>query len=185
MQSFLACASGSKRGAYMSAADALALAWRQHQAGNLTAAEQLYRQVLEAEPAHGDALALLGAIGLAQSRWGEAAEHLQRAAESLPNSSPVFDNLGITPARLGRMAHDNLGVALSRQGKSDEAVAHFRQALRIQPHNATALNNLGHALTERTELDEAVACLQRAVDLDPERAEIHNNLGVAFTQLDR
>src|SRR5262245_49406400 len=129
----------------MSAADALALAWRHHQAGNLTAAEQLYRQVLQAEPAHGDALALLGVICLAQSRWSEAAGHLQRAALSLPHSSPVFDNLGI---------------ALARLGKATDAEASFRRAVQLEPNHAETHINLALTLEQRGRIEEAIAAIR-------------------------
>jgi len=45
--------------------------------------------------------------------------------------------------------HNNLGSALLLQGNIDEAVAHFREALRIQPDYPTAQNNLRDALMMR------------------------------------
>jgi len=42
-------------------------------------------------------------------------------------------------------AHYTLGVALIRQGKLPEAIAHCEQALRIQPDDAEAQDNLAWA----------------------------------------
>jgi hypothetical protein len=42
--------------------DPLTLAIKHHQAGSLPQAEKIYRQILEANPSHPDALHLLGAI---------------------------------------------------------------------------------------------------------------------------
>ncbi len=53
-------------------ADLLAQAWRQHQAGNLAAAEPLYRQVLAAEPQSLDAHFLLGFLCQTQGRFPES-----------------------------------------------------------------------------------------------------------------
>ena len=43
-------------------------------------------------------------------------------------------------------AHHNLGLALSRIGKIQEAIGHYEQALRIQPDSPEAHCNLGNAL---------------------------------------
>lgn len=44
------------------------------------------------------------------------------------------------------LAHDGLGFALARQGRLDEAIAHYSEALRIKPGYAKARYNLEHAL---------------------------------------
>ena len=44
------------------------------------------------------------------------------------------------------MAHVNLGLALEAQGKLDEAVAEYREAIRLKPDDASAHFNLGNAL---------------------------------------
>jgi tetratricopeptide (TPR) repeat protein len=185
-------------------AEALALAWRHHQAGNLAAAEQLYRQVLEAEPAHGDALALLGALYLAQNRWAEAEAQLQYAAEALPDSAPVFDNRGIALARLGRPAdaeasfrralelepnhaetHINLALALEQQSRIEEAVASMREALRLSPRHAIGWNRLGTLLLRLGNAEEAVAAYDQALVLKPDFAMALDNRGVAVSRLGR
>src|SRR5438105_13086537 len=105
----------------MSAAERLALAWQHYQAGELTAAEQVCRDLLRGEPANAQALGMLGAVCLAANRCGEAVEHLRQAATLLPNSWA---------------AHANLGIALAGVGKPADAEECFRYALRIEPNNA-------------------------------------------------
>src|SRR5262249_50523255 len=75
------------------------------------------------------------------------------------------------------------------QGKLDEAVAQYTQALTLRPDLVKAHYNLGVvlrekgkldeavALREQGQLDEAVAHYQRALALEPEFAEAHCNLG--------
>jgi tetratricopeptide (TPR) repeat protein len=64
-------------------------------------------------------------------------------------------------------AHNNLGGFLVEQGQSDEALAHFRRAVELQPGYAKAQYNLGAALREKGQVDEAIVHLPRAVDLEP------------------
>ena len=46
-------------------------------------------------------------------------------------------------------AHNNLGIALASQGKLDEAIDQFQQALTLDPEFPNARRNLTAALRER------------------------------------
>ncbi len=77
-------------------------------------------------------------------------------------------------------AHNNLGLALAGQGKLDQAVAHYAEALRLKPDLAAAHSNLGLALAAQGHLDQAVSHYAEALRLKPDFAEAHSNLGVAL-----
>ena len=77
-------------------------------------------------------------------------------------------------------AHNNLGVVLAGRGQVDEAIAHYRKALEINPDYARAHNNLGVALAGRGQIDEAIAHYRKALEINPDYAEAHNNLGMAL-----
>jgi Flp pilus assembly protein TadD len=77
-------------------------------------------------------------------------------------------------------AYDSLGKALTRQGKLDEAVPRFVEALRINPGFAEAQSDLGVALTRQGKLDEAGRRFVEALRLKPGYAEAQNNLGVVL-----
>jgi tetratricopeptide (TPR) repeat protein len=79
-------------------------------------------------------------------------------------------------------AHYNLGVALVKKGKVDEAIAHFQDALQMRPDYAEAHNNLGSAYLQQGKVDEAIAQFQMALRLRPDYAEAHNNLGTVLEQ---
>jgi tetratricopeptide (TPR) repeat protein len=76
--------------------------------------------------------------------------------------------------------HYNLGLVLVGQGKTQEAVAHYAEALRIKPDFIRAHNNLGLVLAGQGKTQEAVAHYTEALRIKPDYAEAHNNLGVAL-----
>ena len=77
-------------------------------------------------------------------------------------------------------AHNNLGIALSDQGKLKAAVAAHRKALEFKPDYAEAHNNLGVALKNQDKLEAAVAAHRKALEFKPDDAEAHNNLAPAL-----
>ena len=83
------------------------------------------------------------------------------------------------------MAHNNLGNILQLQGRTDEAVGHFRQALRVKPDFAEAHYNLGYTLQQQGRIDEAEKSYRQALQFKPDFAKAHNNLGVACVYLGR
>ncbi len=78
------------------------------------------------------------------------------------------------------MAHYNLGIALSGQGETDQAIDHYRQAITLRSDYAEAHYNLGRLLVEQGRLDEAIAHYEKAVEIKPADPEAQNNLGVTL-----
>src|SRR5262249_5087763 len=56
-------------------------------------------------------------------------------------------------------------IALDDKGQLDEAVAEYRQAIRLKPDYAEAHCNLGIVLRQQGRFDEALACLRRGHEL--------------------
>lgn len=87
-------------------------------------------------------------------------------------------------------AHANLGNALLEEGRIDEAIAHFQEALggmkqgwvATGPGTPLLYHNLGVALARQQRLDEAIDAYRKVVELDPASVATHNNLGVALAQ---
>jgi Flp pilus assembly protein TadD len=84
-----------------------------------------------------------------------------------------------------RTAHLNLGQALSEQGRLNEAMIHFREALRLSPNYAEAHNNLGSALAQQGKLELAIPHFYTSLKILPDFAEAHNNLAVALARQGR
>jgi predicted O-linked N-acetylglucosamine transferase (SPINDLY family) len=176
--------------------EALAIAIQHHQAGQLQAAEQIYRQILQAEPNRADAIHLLGVIAHQVGKHEVAIQYIGRAIGLQGNMAIFHNNLGEAYRALHRISeavtcyqralelnpdfaevYNNLGNAVSDQGKLDEAIACWRRALELKPDYAEVHYNLGVALKEQGKLDEAVACYHRVLELNPNNVEAYNNLG--------
>jgi predicted O-linked N-acetylglucosamine transferase (SPINDLY family) len=78
------------------------------------------------------------------------------------------------------VAYNNLGKTLNDQGKLDEAVVTYSQALSSNPNYAEAHYNLGNALTDQGKLIEAILSYRKALTLKPDFVDAHINLGNAL-----
>jgi tetratricopeptide (TPR) repeat protein len=83
------------------------------------------------------------------------------------------------------MVHYNWGLLLAEDRQLDAAIAHYREALRLDPGYAKARTNLGWALAAQGRLEEAVVEYREALRLRPDLAAAHNNLAVVFEDLGR
>ena len=113
-------------------------------------------------------IALLTVLGLGthlESRQYANAETLYRTTLAKNPSSWLMHNL------LGvRLVDTSIG----------EAIAHFREAARLNPDLLEAHNNLCLAVQHLGSLDEAIAECSTAIRLNPKTASAHNGLGLAL-----
>jgi tetratricopeptide (TPR) repeat protein len=77
-------------------------------------------------------------------------------------------------------AHNNLGVALGHNGRLDEAISHYSEALRLKYDASEVHNNLANALAAQGSVDEAFKHYFEALRLEPDYDKAHNNLGNAL-----
>ncbi len=81
------------------------------------------------------------------------------------------------------VAHLNLGAALASQGRYDEAIEQFQDALRIRTGWYQIHNNIGMIMDIDQRPAEAVAEFRQAIQLDPRIPAVHNNLGATLVEL--
>jgi len=94
------------------------------------------------------------------------------AAEDLAAYTKMLQGDPQNPLR-----HDAVAALYLDSGRFDEAIAEFRQSLRLNPDSAPTHYNLGFALSARGHRDEAISAFQDALRIDPDYAQAHNNLG--------
>ena len=126
------------------------LAFRRHQAGELREAEQLYRDILEADPRQLDCLHFLGMIALQDGRPQEA-----------------VDLIGKAIAGNERIAAYHAGIAEaygSACGKQENAIAHYRRAVAIEPGLWARSISFGTLLLDQAHHNDAARIRQEAVD---------------------
>jgi tetratricopeptide (TPR) repeat protein len=121
-----------------------------HQAGNVAAAEQLYRQILQQQPQNVDALSMMGVICCQRGNL-EQGILLYRQA------------LAIRPEH--REARENLNLALWKQGKClmDEAIANFNLAINFEPGNVQVHNVLASIHLEQGQYEPAITLYQQSL----------------------
>src|SRR6266436_4195969 len=141
-----------------------------YQAGRLSEAEQLYRQISNDQPNHFDALHFLGVIHHQRGNHAEAVRHIDAA-------------LTINPMLAS--ACNNRGNALGELMRFEEAVANYNQAIAVNPREAGIFYKRGNALKELKRFKEAVASYDQAIALKPDSAETYSNRGIALCELKR
>ena len=72
------------------------------------------------------------------------------------------------------------GIDFSSQGKYDEAIESFDEAIRLDPNDAKAWNSKGNALNSQGKYDEAIESFEEAIRLDPNDAVAWYNKGNAL-----
>jgi tetratricopeptide (TPR) repeat protein/thiol-disulfide isomerase/thioredoxin len=143
------------------------------QRGYLDQAEASFQQAFRDDSSSAEALYGIGSVYLNQNKNATARETFERAVK-LPANYP--DTLPD--------AWNNLGVIATREGRVDDSVQCFQQALQRNPHHLLALDNLGNAYRLQKRWDEARKVLERALEVAPRDPEANYSLGMVFAQTD-
>jgi tetratricopeptide (TPR) repeat protein len=130
--------------------------------GRFAEAERVVRVFLAQSPGNGSALSDLAVIVGALGRTELSVSLCQRALERDPTLAP---------------AHYNLGNALRDLNRPREAIASYREAIRLRKDYAKAWNNMGLALKELDELAQARGAFEQALALQPAMLEAWVNRG--------
>jgi protein O-mannosyl-transferase len=79
----------------------------------------------------------------------------------------------------------NLARAFDTRNRYEEAIVHYRDAVRLDPRRSEALNNLAVLLMEKQSYDEAESALRSALGIRPDFAEAHTNMGILLCRQQR
>ncbi len=83
------------------------------------------------------------------------------------------------------VARLNLGVAFEQAGQTNEALAQYRESLRINPGRAQAHNNVANLLAASGKKEEAVTHYREALRLNKKAPLAHLNLGTTLLEMGR
>jgi tetratricopeptide (TPR) repeat protein len=81
------------------------------------------------------------------------------------------------------IAHDNLGVAFELQGRTAEALAEYREAVRLNPYHYQLHFSIGNMLDKLGQPAEALAEYRLCISHDPKIPALHNAAGGALVAL--
>ncbi|ANM30049.1 hypothetical protein ABI59_11410 [Acidobacteria bacterium Mor1] len=126
-----------------------------------------YREAIEAEPGHVDALTNLADLSAAGGDLDGAIELYGAALEHAPDHAEI---------------HRRLGVALAYSGRPEQAVASYRRAVELNPESFELHAELGRLLIDSGRREDGVAMLQRAVQLAPSGSAARGDLEALLNQ---
>jgi tetratricopeptide (TPR) repeat protein len=156
------------------------------QAGDLSGAARLCRDVLSRMPAHFYALFMLGTIEGQSGRYEEAEALLKRAIKLQPRSAEALcgygdvllelkrpqdavealnRSLALEPRNVNALIYR--GLALAETGESEAALRDFDRASTLQPQSVFALHNRANVLIQLERLEEARRSVDAVLKLAP------------------
>jgi tetratricopeptide (TPR) repeat protein len=145
------------------------LATRHLESGQHAEAELCCRQALTIDADHGDSLNLMGVLASLAHQNDRALEWFARAIRQAPR----LDYL------------KNLGAALHRLGRLEEALKAYDKALMFAPEDAEIWTNIGRALTQAGRHDEACLSFEHALKLNPRSPDAAIGRGRVLFKQDR
>ena len=81
--------------------------------------------------------------------------------------------------------YHGLGLALSREGRFDEALNNLGVAIKLNPNNSYVYNDAGFVLFLMKRYDESIPLFRKAIQIKTLNPKAHNNLGAALAQTNR
>jgi len=143
------------------------------QRGYFGQAAASFQLALRDNPSSAEAHYGLGSAQLNQQKLVEARQSFEHAVKLHASYPDTLAN-----------AWNNLGLLDTREGRTDEAIRCFQEALRSSPDHLVALNNLGNAYRLRKEWDKARETFERSLAVSPDDPEANYGLGMVFAQAD-
>jgi tetratricopeptide (TPR) repeat protein len=165
--------------------------------GHLHKALVTYERAHQLDPEDPELLINLGLTAWNLKLTDGAARMFQLYIEARPDSPLGYNNLGSVQCDLGQpeIAIETLRVAIMRmptetilwnafatvlaeEGRADESLVFYNEAIRLEPGFARAYHNLGYAYQHLGQLEEALAnyncALERVVDVTEKRETRHS-----------
>ena len=141
-----------------------------HQAGKLSAACDIYEELLSEDPKQPDVLHALAILLSQKQSHQDAIITLKQALELEPNN-PLF--------------HNTLGLIHSRQHNTQAALECFEKAIKLAPEFANAHNHLANQYRKLDDIEKALHHYEVAIKLDPDNITLRFNLALLYMTLEQ
>jgi tetratricopeptide (TPR) repeat protein len=154
--------------------------------------EVMWRDIIATRPQSVRPYINLSGYLLGQGRYDEVVKCCEHGLKQLPDfqktdiaelrsriHDPDVDRLYRQVLFYSRI-HNNMGLAFRGEQKPAEAIAHFEEAMRLAPDNASPQVNLAGMKFACGQTSEAIAMLRHAADLEPGNTAAHECLGNAL-----
>ncbi len=154
--------------------------------GNPGKAAQLLQRAIELAPDDVASRFQLGTLSIEQKNFPVAREQLERCTRLAPEFADGWAQLSGLQTQLGEtsaaastlaagLAHcpESPGLhlmrahALKKAGSNSEAIAEFRESIRLRPNEADAYIELANFLINLGRVDEAVRLLEQSLEAEP------------------
>jgi protein O-GlcNAc transferase len=154
----------------MTAEEQIVQAMQQQAAGDLPAAVRICRQIVQEQPAHAQAIHLLGLLCHRMDHSEEAVTLLRQSVEIRPDDTEFLCNLA---------------AILGSKGRLEESLQTFDHAIELQPAHARLHGNRGATLERMGRLSEARDAYRRALSLtgEADSCSTHTNLASVLKKL--
>lgn len=157
-----------QQGETMTIDDAFQRGFAHHQAGRLQDAENIYRQILNANPNHPETLNFLGLLGHTSGHNAKALDLVERALTIRPDYTH---------------AHIHKGIILNALGQKYDALASFEAARKIEPNAPEIIFNCAAVLQDLRRFEDAAKNFEDVLKIDPNHVRAMNNLGLVYREL--
>ena len=156
--------------------ETFALAVQNHQKNNLQTAENLYKETINRNPHHVDALNNLGVILKNSGKHQKAKSCFEKAIEIKPDYINAYSNLGLVYKEIGEL---------------QKAKSCFEKAIEINTYHAenynnlgAVYNNLGVVFGDLGELKKSKTCTEKAIEINPNYLDAYWNLHSFSSDID-
>ena len=136
-----------------------------HKASKFEEAEQLYKNILKAQPQNSHANHNLGVLKVS----------FNKSAEALP----FFKAAIAANSKIGRFWTSYID-ALVKENQFEEAEVSCRKAIELEPNLVKTHYNLGLVISKLGRLEEAEAIYKKAIELEPDNSELYYNLALTL-----
>lgn len=184
--------------------EAIEIAKKHHQEGNLTLASITYNDILKAIPDDFASLHALGIISYQSANFDDGIKYIKQAVSQREDYAESWNVYGVLLGQLGKHkdalkkwqkalelkpdypeAFINMSNTYWKLKDYKKAQSHAEKAIELRPDYPDGYVNLGNALAGQGHHEEAIKIWEKAIAIHPKHPNAHINIGNALRDLGR